>query len=266
MNPAGVPKGLEGTALPFRYNHIEELEEIVKENGSELAAIVMEPIRSDQPQEGFLQKVREIADSIGAIMIIDEISAGFRLNSGGAHLILDLTPDIAVFSKAIGNGYSIGTIIGNSDVMSSAQASFISSTNWTEQVGFAAALATIRKHIDCDASKHLCKIGEMIQGGWNRIAEKHSVKIHTGGIYSLSHFVFDYYTAQELKAYFVQEMLKSGFLASTSFYSMFTHSQRDVEQYIVATDSIFKQISTNIGSISKILEGEPSVTGFKRLI
>ncbi len=111
LDPRGVPRGLTGTAIPFRYNHIEELEIIVAQNKNDIAAIVMEPIRSDQPKDGFLRKVRDIADATGAVLIFDEISAGFRMNTGGAHMVLGITPDIAVFSKALGNGYPIDAII-----------------------------------------------------------------------------------------------------------------------------------------------------------
>ena len=112
-----MPSSLQGTAFPFRYNKISELEEIVSKHGKELGVIVMEPIRNRPPEDGFLNKVRALADECGAVLIIDEISAGFRLNPGGAHLLFDLTPDIAVFSKAIGNGYSISAVIGKSNVM-----------------------------------------------------------------------------------------------------------------------------------------------------
>ena len=75
LSPKGVPKGLSGTAFPFRYNHLEELQEIVKQNRKELAAIVMEPIRHESPKPGFFEAVRALADEIGAVLIIDEISA-----------------------------------------------------------------------------------------------------------------------------------------------------------------------------------------------
>ena len=121
LSPQGVPKGLTGTAIPFRYNHIEELKEIVRNHGKELAAIVMEPIRSEDPKDGFLLKVRTIADEIGVVLIFDEISSGFRLNTGGAHLLFNVNPDMAVFSKAMGNGYPIAAIIGKENVMDAAQ-------------------------------------------------------------------------------------------------------------------------------------------------
>src|SRR5205823_11104627 len=112
------------------------------------------------PEPGFLASVRRLADDTGAVLIVDEISAGFRLNTGGAHLLFGLEPDIAVFSKAIGNGYPMAAIIGKSDVMEAAQRTFISSTYWTERIGPTAALATIRKHRAHDVASHLIRIGK----------------------------------------------------------------------------------------------------------
>ena len=152
-----------------------------------------------------------MAKKIGAVLIVDEISAGFRLNSGGAHLTLDLEPDIAVFSKAIGNGYSIGAVIGVRDVMTAAQDSFISSTNWSERVGFSAAIATINKHRKYNVAQHLIKIGGLVQDAWKTAAKKYDIDINISGIFPLSHFSFECDQPLVAKAFYVQEMLKHGF-------------------------------------------------------
>ena len=86
LSPSGVPKGLSGSLKTFRYNRLDELKHIVQTTGSQLAAIVMEPQRGEAPEEGFLEGVRELADSVGAQLIFDEISSGFRLEMGGLHL------------------------------------------------------------------------------------------------------------------------------------------------------------------------------------
>lgn len=268
LSPVGVPKGLAGTAFPFRYNHIEELEAIINGNKGEIAAIVMEPIRNDWPNPSFLKSVRDLVNKTGAVLIIDEISAGFRMNSGGAHLILGIEPDIAVFSKALGNGYPIGAIIGKGRIMDAAQTTFISSTYWTERIGPVAAIATIRKHRQVNAGKHLMKIGEQIQEGWKRIADKYDFLMHVGGIPPLSHFSFESEDGQSLKAYFIQLMLERGFLASTSFYSMYAHQEEHVEKYLVAMDESFSEIAKakRAGNIEKLIIGKPAAVGFKRLI
>ncbi len=268
LDPRGVPKGLIGTAFPFRYNHIDELEAIVAKNKNELAAIVIEPIRSAQPEPGFLEGVRSLADETGAVLIIDEISSGFRMNSGGAHLLFKITPDIAVFSKALGNGYPIAAIIGKGRVMDATQSTFISSTMWTERIGPVAALATINKHRKLDVGKHLNKIGKLVQEGWCGLASEHDIKINVGGIPPLSHFSFENTSnAQAVKALFVQLMLERGFLASTLFYAMYAHQSHHVKQYLDATDESFSHISNAIkaGDVEKRLKGAPASVGFKRL-
>ncbi len=267
LSPNGVPTGLKGTAFPFRYNTIEDLEGIVSKHGSELGVIVMEPIRNFEPEGNFLQQVREIADRIGAVLIIDEISAGFRMNSAGAHMLYDLIPDIAVFSKSIGNGYSIGAVIGNGRVMSAAQDTFISSTNWTERVGFTAAIATIRKHRNKNAGKHLVRIGLMVQDGWRVLADKHGLKIDVAGIKPMSHFTFNYENHSQLKALYVQEMLKLHFLASTDFYAMLAHTEDNVQKYLIAVDQVFAVLKSCLdnNNVESQLLGEPAISGFKRL-
>ena len=229
LSPCGVPKGLAGTALPFRYNRIEELEKIVVDCRGELAAIVVEPIRNNPPREGFFDRIRALADETGAVFVVDEISAGFRLCSGGAHLTLDIHPDVAVFSKAMGNGYAIAAIIGHPDVMDAAQKTFISSTNWSERVGFAAGLATIRKHRRLNAADHLIAIGREVQTGWKQLADKHSLLLEISGIDPMGHFTFITDAPQTAKAFFVQEMLRRGYLASNLFYAMFAHTSEHVE-------------------------------------
>lgn len=267
LNPAGVPRGLAGTVLPFRYNHLEELNAIVDRHRDDLAAIVMEPIRGVEPEEGFLEGVRDLAERSGAVLIVDEISAGLRMNSGGAHLVLGLEPDMAVFSKALGNGYPIAAIIGKSEVMESAQRTFISSTYWTERIGPAAALATLKKHQRLNAGARLVKIGRLVQAGWKRIAEASGLEIEIGGIPPLSHFSFRHENALSLKALFVQLMLEKGFLASTLFYAMYAHEEAHVESYIEAAGEVMADIRRTLdrGDMEMRLQGNPASSGFKRI-
>lgn len=267
LDPSGVPKGLKGTAFPFRYNNIQELRDIISKHGNDIAAIVMEPIRDDAPKADFINEVRSIADKINAVLIIDEISAGFRLNTGGAHLLYGIKPDIAVFSKALGNGYPIAAIIGKEKIMSAAQKTFISSTMWTERVGPTAALATIKKHKLFNVADHLISMGTSVQEGWVQLAKKNSLSIHAGGISPISHFSFDYDNALVLKAFFVQLMLERGFLASTLFYSMFAHQSIHVNNYLQAVDEVFAIIAkaNKTGTVESKLKGKPATAGFKRI-
>jgi len=268
LEPLGVPQGLKGNMLPFRYNKLEELEKIIAQNKNEIGVIVMEPIRNDLPKPGFIEGVRKIADETGAVLIIDEITAAFRMNLGGAHLLLNVKPDIAVFAKAMSNGYAMGAIIGKGHVMKSAEATFISSTNWTERIGPTAALATIKKYRTLNAHTHLMECGKLIQEGWAKAAAKNGLKLHIGGIFPLSHFTFDSTKHPSLKALFIQEMLQKGFLSSNLYYAMFAHQNWHIKAYLKSVDETFALIADAIekDSIDKILKGKPANPSFKRLI
>jgi glutamate-1-semialdehyde 2,1-aminomutase len=267
LAPAGVARGLEGTALPFRYNEIAELESLVAAHGSDIAAIVMEPLRDREPVPGFLESVRAHASRIGAVLVFDEITSGFRVTTGGAHRTLGVDPDVVVFAKAIANGYPMGAIVGRRPVMEAAQATFISSTSWTERIGPTAALATIRKFDANDVAAHLCRLGQRVQDGWRETATAAGIPIHVGGMLPLSHFSFE--TAEPLVAQtaFTGLMLDRGFLAGRAFYATFAHSDAHIEQYLEAAGEVFQIVAERLagGTLEQSLEGPVAHSGFRRL-
>jgi glutamate-1-semialdehyde 2,1-aminomutase len=267
LAPTGVPRGLLGTAFPFAYNHPEQLEQIVKAHGDKLAAIVMEPVRDEMPAPGFIQKVRILADACGAVLIMDEVSAGFRYCTGGAHLVLHpVMPDMAVFSKGLGNGYAISAVIGKRAVMEAAQCTFISSTNWTERVGPVAAMATINKHRREKAHEQFARHGQRIKTAWASIGAKYGFAMHVGGMDAMAHFSFEDPDFLSYKAYFVQLMLEQGFLASNLCYLMLAHTDADADVYLEACDKAFAQLADarEKGDVAKRLKGKPAMAGFKR--
>jgi glutamate-1-semialdehyde 2,1-aminomutase len=265
--PNGVPKELAGTSFPFRYNQIDELRAIVKDHGAELAAIVLEPVRNHEPRDGFLQEVREIATRIGVVLIFDEITSAWRLNYGGAHLLFGVSPDIAVFAKAISNGYPMAAVIGIEAVMQAAQESFISSTYWTERIGPAAALATLKKHKQRNVPARLMEVGKRIQNLWQRAADAAGLPITVSGFPPLAHFTLNTGEAQAARTLFTQRMLARGFLASNAFYANYAHTDDDIEQYDAAVQSTFRELAHAIehGTVTSLLEGPVAHTGFARL-
>jgi len=267
LDPAGVPRGLLGTALPFRYNHLEELENIVNRCGQDLAAIVIEPVRRKDPVPGYLEGVRRLSSKTGAILIVDEVSAGFRLNTGGAHLLYGLEPDIAVFAKAMSNGYPMAAIIGKSHVMQAAQSTFISSTYWTERIGPVAAIATIRKHLRENVARHLIDTGKNIQKGWQEAADRAGLIVEVGGIPPVGHLSFKYEQSQAIHTLFTQLMLEKGFLATKAFYATNAHQQAHVDSYLSAVGEVFVCLSEALDSkkVMEMLKGPVAHTGFHRL-
>jgi len=265
LEPLGVPRCLKGTAIPFNYNRIDELEEIVKHN--DIGVIVMEPIRDHEPENNFLKNCRDIADNIGAVLIFDEITSGWRLRVGGVHELYGVHPDIAVFGKAMSNGFPMAAIIGKEVIMDIAQSTFISSTYWTDRMGPVAAIATINKMRDNNVPSHLCRIGDMIRGGWEKLGKEHDLKIDTGGISPMPHFAFDYKENQALQTLFTQEMLNRGYLASKSVYVSHSHDENHVESYLENVDDVFSTIKKAVEdhNVRDLLKGPVAHEGFKRL-
>lgn len=268
LAPSGVPRGLAGSNLIFHYNNIEEFQDLVDKNRGKIAAVIMEPIRNDYPQDNFLGKIRKITKEEGIVLVFDEISSGFRLCCGGSHLVLGIEPDVAVFAKAMTNGYPVSAVIGKREVMSAAQETFISSTFWTERVALAAAITSIKEYQKLDVSKHLVAMGKRVQEGWAKEAATVGLELHIGGIYPMSHFEVKGNQALACKTYFTQEMLKKGYLASTAFYASLAHTEDVVDHYLIACGEVFKAISDMIKSgkdVADALDGPVCHAGFQRL-
>lgn len=265
LESKGIPRGLLGSALPFEYNKIEQLEALVAEQ--EIGVIVMEPVRHHEPENDFLYKVRVIADRIGAVLIFDEVTAAFRQNIGGTHLRYGVNPDIAVFAKGISNGFPMAAIIGKKKIMDASQTTFISSTYWTERIGPTAAIATIKKLRDYTIPIHLEKIGRLIWHGWERLAKKHGLKITVLGPPALVTFSFNYDNQQEIRTLYTQEMLKRGFLATVAVYVSFAHQEAHIQRFLVAVDEVFGILARAIDErkVGALLEGPVAHSGFKRL-
>lgn len=267
LNPLGVPRGLKGSAYPFNYNDTEGFIKLFDQFSDQVAAVVMEPIRNLEPQKEFIDTIRVRTKRKEIPLVIDEVSAGFRMNLGGAHLVLNIEPDIAVFAKGMSNGYPMAAIIGKKEYMSAAQDTFISSTYWTERIGPAAAIASIEKMRKVSAQEQMMKYGKLIQNAWASLSKKRNINIHVGSIYPLSHFDFISDKALTYKTLFTQFMLERGFLASTSCYLSYAHKTKHINAYIMAIDAVFNQLSIIFAENQpeKYLKGPVCHSGFKRL-
>ena len=268
LEPAGVPVELAGTTFTFRYNHPEELAAIVANQGARLAAIVMEPMRYDAPQPGFLESVRALADRLGAVLIFDEITSGWRSNLGGLHLTFGVAPDIAVFAKAMANGYPFGAVIGRAAVMEGAQRAFISSTSWTEGIGPTAALATITEFARQQPWDHIATVGRRVTAGWRELGQRHRLPltVKLGGNLGILQFALgdDSNAARTL---FTQEMLAAGYLAGAGFYPCAVHTLEAVEEYLCAVDRVFATMAAAVasGGCCSRLKHREADQGFRRL-
>jgi glutamate-1-semialdehyde aminotransferase len=268
LSPKGVPRGLKGTALPFNYNHAEELEAWFRKYPGEIGTVIMEPLRYRDPEKDFLPSVRRLCDEYGAVLIFDEVTSGFRMNIGGVHLRLGVSPDLVLLGKAMGNGHPIAAVIGRDHIMDIAQETFISSTYWTERVGFAAANATIAKMEKVNLPDHLIQMGNYIGTEWSKlIAENELPFLIEDGTPPLIHMGFNHPESLVIQTYITQEMLKGGYLARESVYVSLPHTKKIVDGYIVTLEPVFSSIKKNLdaGKLALKLEVPVALTGFKRL-
>ncbi len=268
LMPLGVPRGLKDSIFPFGYNKLNELEDIITKHGKDIGVIMMEPQRAVAPEPGFLEGVRKLATKIGAVLIFDEVTSGFKMNLGGIHLILGVEPDIAVFAKALGNGFPISAVIGRKEVMASAGDSFISSAFWTERIGFVAALATLKKMEKNKTQASLVRFGELINKGWKDIAQKHGIPIQINGIPPLTSLTFKTEHPLEVQTFYTQEMLAKGYLLGAAVYTTAAYTDSIIAKFISDSDPVFSEIKESIksGGIKSRLKGECKHSGFKRLV
>ena len=265
LMPNGVPKNLQGTVFPFLYNDFESLKSIVDSN--DIGVIKMEVTRNTGPEDNFLKKVRDLADSKNIVLIFDECTSGFRETFGGIHMKFDVEPDMAMFGKTMGNGYGITAVVGKKEIMESAQASFISSTFWTERIGPTAALKTLEVMENIQSWKIITDIGKSIREKLKDLAFANDLDITFSGIPALTTFSFNSDNDLEYKTFITQEMLKKNFLATNAIYTCINHTPSVIDDFILALDPIFKDIKEceNGKDVKKFLEGPTCHSGFKRL-
>jgi glutamate-1-semialdehyde 2,1-aminomutase len=263
LSTRGVPKALKNTTHPFNYNDIDSFKKAVASD--DVGVIIMEPQRGVEPNILFLKEIREFATQKNIVLIFDEVTAGFHNNLGGLHLQLGVLPDIAIFAKAIGNGIPIAAIIGKRNVMDVAQETFISSTMWTERIGFAAGLATIDKMQEKNVQSQLVKYGRMIKEGWMHIAESEKIDIKIKGLDSIPNFTFEYSNSLALTTYFTQEMLKRGYLARCGTATTYAYNSSIIKKYLNAVQDVFASIQAKQYQVEAFLDGPIKHSGFSRL-
>lgn len=240
LQPNGVPRGLLGTALPFPANDVDALDELIRGREDRIAAIVVEPARGEQAPPGFLAHLRNRSADLGAVLIFDEVTSGFRMCAGGMHRLFDTKPDMAVLAKSLANGYPMAAVMGTKNVMDAAQETFISSTNWTERVGPAAALATIAKYERREVDQHVIRLGQYFRESL-RASVLDTWTVRFSGIPSLVAYQI-MADGIALGAELTVNMLEEGFLAYSQFKPSAAHSESEVDSFVGALSVALSRI------------------------
>ena len=265
LDPSGVPQDLANSIHAFGYNDFAALEQIV--NQHPVGVIIMEVVRNQGPVDNFLQKVRALATHRGIVLLFDECTSGFRQTFGGLHLQFGVEPDIAIYGKALGNGYAITAVIGRREVMEHAQGTFISSTFWTERIGPAAALKTLEVMERIRSWETITAIGTTITERWHALAKDNQLELKTGGLPSLTWFSFAGENALAYKTLVTQELFKKAILATNCVYTCIDHTPDVQERYFEALAPVLDLIRQceDGRNVNTLLDGPVCQSGFKRL-
>ncbi len=240
LDPMGVPKNLKDSTIPFYFNDLKSVNALKKYK--DLGVIILEPMRDVKPNKEFLDTINKIKKKLNVVLIVDEITSGFHDNFGGMHLKYNIKPDIAIFGKALGNGYPISAIIGKKNIMDICQDTFISSTMWTERTGFAAAIATLESMKKNNVQKLNVKNGRYFKKRILSECKKINFDIDITGSESMPAIKFRYPDSNKIQTYFTQEMLSIGYLAGSKIVFSLAHNERIIDNYIRDSIAVYKKI------------------------
>lgn len=233
---------LQNNVFTFNYNKFEELLKITENH--DIGCIIMEPARLEDSKDNFLEKIRNLCDKKNIILIFDEINSAFRLNSGGLHLRLGVNPDIALFGKALGNGYPLTAIIGKKKYMKDIL--FTRNTFFTDDISFTSTIAMIKKHKELNIGAHIEEIGLYFQSELRRIIDKIDIKLQISGLPCFTYFKFNYENELTINTLFIKKMLERNILAKNSFYLSYAHKKIDIDFYIENIEEVLKELKYSI--------------------
>jgi glutamate-1-semialdehyde 2,1-aminomutase len=271
IEPIGVPQALAGTAFPFPYGDYEALQSLLDRHAGEVAAVIMEPMRSAIPPAGYLEQVARATRAAGAVLIFDEVSAGYRYAFGGAQQYLGVTPDLAVFAKSMSNGYPMAAVVGRRDVMEAAGRMFISSTYWSDAIGLRAALTTLQEVRRRDLPAQLRRFGHDLKSCIQAAADATGAPIACTGheVHPQLEFkIDDPLRRSQASTLYIQEMARRGCHGYASFYLNAAQDDADLRQTETAAREAFALIRTALDAdaLEDYLECELRQDAFRRLV
>jgi glutamate-1-semialdehyde 2,1-aminomutase/spore coat polysaccharide biosynthesis protein SpsF len=260
---AGVPSAIRALTHPFVYNDAGSLDKVLEEHKGEFAAVIMEPVNFVEPKPGFLQQVKELAQRHGALLIFDEICCGFHFGLGGAQKRYGVTPDLACFGKAMGNGFPITCVVGRADVMKMFQEVFVSFTFAGEVASMVACLKVLDILETTDTLAQMESNGRTLQEGFNALAKCSGLSPRFECVGHPTWSLVKFRDAQGKdslleRSLFTQEAVKRGVLLLATHNMTAAHNATVVEQTLEAYAAVFKMLAGWLAdpNPARFLEGE----------
>lgn len=245
---AGIPHSVIRNTVSFRYNDLDDLRGVFERNEGEIACVIMEAARTDEPATGYLSGVRDLAHSNGALFVLDEMITGFRFHPAGAQALYGVEADLAAFGKAMANGFAVSALVGKREYMDLGgirhdreRVFLLSTTHGAETHALAACLATMEAYESEGVVDVLYRQGARLREGVAQVAASHGVteRFYVAGRDSNLVFVTKDASgrpSQEFRTLFLQEMIKQGIIAP-SFVVSLAHTDEDIDRTIAAVDA-----------------------------
>lgn len=272
----GIPEAVRQLTLTFRYNDLTSVERLFAEHPGEIAGLILEPARTEDPAPGFLEGVKSLCERNGTVLVFDEMITGFRWARGGAQKHYGVTPHLSAFGKALANGFSVSALAGAREIMELGglehgreRVFLLSTTHGAETHSLAAAVATMRVYRELPVIETLHERGEALRKGAEQVIDRHALANHFGVAGRACNLVYttadrDGNPSQSMRALFMQEMIRNGILGP-SFVVSFSHSEKDIEQTLDALDAALEVYSNALNDgEEKYLVGRPLKPVYRR--
>jgi len=249
----GIPKCLKNLGHRFVFNDIESVEKLFAKLEGKVAAVIMEPMRYERPQKGFLENVKKLAHRNGSLLIFDEIASGFRFHKKGAQKLFNVIPDISCIGKAMANGMPISAVVGKAKYMKKFPEVFYSLTSAGEALSLAAARATMEVFDDIDVCGHLKEVGKELMDGLISLIDKHGLNdiMKVRGYPSYNNFFFvddnnSQYDSTGLMDLWTQEIAKRGILSCESHIMNLSHTKETTKKTLKVYNEVLPLIKRTI--------------------
>lgn len=272
----GIPQVERSMTLRFKYNDLESLRRLFLDHPGRIAAVFLEAVRTDEPAEGFLQGLQDLCREHGAVLVFDEVITGFRFHLGGAQKLYGVVPDLAIFGKALANGFSLSALCGKREIMRLGSREreqdnvfLLSTTHGAEIPSLAAAIATMRVYRSEPVIDSLYRQGARLYRGAMDVVQQHGMQDYFTLAGRPCNLLFgtrgpDGQPSQAYRTLFLQEMIRRGVLAP-SFIVSYSHADEDIDSTIEAIDGalgVYKRALSD--GVDRYLVGAPSRHVFDR--
>jgi glutamate-1-semialdehyde aminotransferase len=265
----GIPYEVRELTSTFAYNDIQSVKDALDED---TACVILEPFVFEEPKNNFLQELQQLCRENGTMLIFDEMWTGFRVAVGGAQEYFGITPDLAVYSKAVANGMPVAFLTGRKDVMRLFEEEvFFFTTFGGEALSLAASIATINELIDKNVPAYLAKMGNQLKAGYNTIARELGIDHYTSctgfDCRTIVNFKDTVGNPLEMKSLVQQEMIKRGVLWAGFHNMSFSHTQEDIDYTLKAYREVLAILKQAVeeGTVAQQLRGEPVQAVFRKV-